>query len=312
MFVSGFLGLIILFALLCAVIVVGLFSPDFFGIRNMSNVFGQLLILGAVACGVAMTSRAKGPDLSMGAVVAITGIIIAAIGGSWILGLVVALLVCASIGAINGILIVFLRVPALVMTLVVSAILRAVVFLASSGKINQVGRSIALITKLEVAGVQIIPYVIFAVAFLAAFFVILFSRLGKPLSKREVKDNRSASYFVAYLLSSIIAFMVGVFYVSRFGAASPVIGTGYEIFILFTFAIITSSRYLDNRGLPAVFAVAATLLYTLLYALIYNGLNLRVASQYWLQLIVGAIALVFVIVSYITRKDSLKGLIHRV
>ncbi|MBT3318513.1 MAG: zinc-ribbon domain-containing protein [Clostridia bacterium] len=307
-FVGGVLGLVVFAALFCVVIIVGLFSRNFLSPTNLSNVFTQFLMFGALACGVAMTSRAKGPDLSMGAVFALTGVIIASIGGSWIIGVAIALLVCASIGAINGVLIVFLRIPSLVATVVIAAILRGVVYVITNGREIMIGSELKTLARIEVAGLQIVPLAIFAVAFVAALLVILFSRLGKPLSKREVKDNRSASYFVAYLLSSIIAFLVGVYFMSRLGAAVPIAGIRYEIFILLCFAVITSSRFLDNRGIPAVFAAAVALFYVLLS----NVFMIIGISPHWLAIAYACIALAFVIISYIARKDSLKGLVHRV
>jgi ribose/xylose/arabinose/galactoside ABC-type transport system permease subunit len=307
-FVGGLLGFIVLVVLVVAVIVTGLFSYNFLAYMNLRNIFMQFLLFGALACGIAMTSRAKGPDLSIGALVALTGVMIAATSGSWIIGLVLAFLVCTSIGAVNGILIVFLRIPSLIMTIVVTVIVRSVVYIISNGMVLRIDRFVRAFVDLQVGGIRIIPLAIFAGAFVVAFFVILFSRLGKPLSKREATDNRSASYFVAYLLSSIIAFFVGTFLVSRLGSASPNVGNNYEIFIILCFAVITSSRFMDNRGVPVVIAIVTAILYVLLTnVLVLYGLN-----PHWNQLVVGLIALAFLVISYIARKDSLKGLVHRV
>jgi ribose/xylose/arabinose/galactoside ABC-type transport system permease subunit len=311
-FVGGILGLVVLAALLSAAIIAGLFTNNFLSQGNLSRVFYEFLLFGALACGVVMTSRAKGPDLSMGALIALTGVIIVTTGGSWVIGLVIAFLVCASIGAINGILIVFLRIPSLILTIVVTVIAQGVVFLVSIDRIMDIGRDIRTLGGIEVAGIHIVPLAIFAVAFVAALLMILFSKLGKPLSKREVQDNRSISYFAAYLLSSVIAFLVGVLMVSRGGVATPFMGSGYEIFIILCFAIITSSRFIDNRGLPAVSAVVAALFYVLVTNVTILNVIPNGFSPYWTRLVVGIIALLFIVISYIARRDSLKGLVHRV
>ncbi len=94
----------------------------------------------------------------------------------------------------------------------------------------------------------------------------------------------------------------------RLDRLSKSCGFEYEIFIILCFAVITSGRYLDNRGLPVIFAVLVALFYTLMS----NVFNINGVSPYWQQLVVGVVALVFVIISYVARRASLKGLVQRV
>lgn len=306
-FVSGILGFVVMIVLLIGAFAAGLLNSDFLGTMNLNFLYLSLLQYGSIACAVVLTSRAKGPDLSIGAVMTLAAFLTVSTTGSWILAIVLAVLVCTAIGAINGLFIVYLRVPALIMTIVVSAILRGIFYMMGRGSEITAVPQIRMMFEARVGGLPIIYIAVFGIAFILAFLLIILSKLGKPLSKREASDNKRVSYFLAYLFSSVIACFVGIMFLSRVGMASPVMGMNLEVFIILIFAAITSSRFLDNRVVPVLYAAVAVVLYVLLI----NILSIYHLNQFIIQIALAAVTLGFVAISYIARKDIFKGLVER-
>lgn len=306
-FVSGILGFVVMVVLLFGAFAAGLLNYRFVDQANLQNILLQLLIFGTISFAAVITSRAKGPDISVGAVMAFAALLTVSISGSWIVGLVLAVLVCAAIGAVNGLLIVYLKVPALLMGVVISSLLRGITYMISSSRPNLVGDEIMIFTRLRVSGLPIIPLAAFAFVFVLTFLIIILTKLGKPLSKREPSDNKSLSYFFAYFLSSVIACAAGVLILSRISMASVDIGFGNELFILYIFAAITSSKLLDNKVLPAFYAIIAAIL----YVVVQNVMSLYGLDSFIQMIIFAVITLGFVVVSYIARKDTFKDLVQR-
>ncbi len=311
-FAGGILGFIVMAALLVGIVVAGLLQGDFFILRNIHVMYIQFMIFGTIACCAVLTTRAKGPDLSIGAVMALTGALIAAFSGSWILGIIIAAACCITIGAANGALIVYLRMPSLFVTLAMTAIVRGIIFFIVGGRpltvgIKQFSTKFVDFLMMRMGIFELVPLIIFAVAFITVFLLIVLSKLGKPLRRREASDQRKLSFFLAYVISSIIAGILGAYLVAYQSQVSMYTGTGYEMFILFVFAAVTSSRFIDNRVVPVVYAIPATIFYVMLsiFLMFISGGN------YIIQMVMAVIAVGMGVVSYIARKDSFKGIVQR-
>ena len=268
----------------------------------------QLMIFGTIACSAALTTRAKGPDLSVGAVMTLSGITIAAMGDYWVLGIIIAALGCIFIGAANGALIVYLKMPSLLVTLVTAAVFRGAAYIISSGMPIQFGDKLAWIYNLRLGNFEMAPLILFAAAFITSFLFVLLSKLGKPIAKREAADNVRLSYFLAYVLSAVIAGLLGFFMITFQRSAVFNGGMGYELFILLVFAVVTSSRYIDNRAVPVIYSLLPALFYAIL---IGDFMLYDFGSSYLLQMVLAVVAIGLAIVSYIARKDSFRGIIQR-
>ena len=145
---------------------------------NLKNLLTQNVAYAAIAFAVVLTTRAKGPDMSLGAVMALSGIMFAqsaVASGSWIEGIAVALLTCVVIGIINGALTVYLRIPATVVTIGTTVIIRLVANALSKGLTIPVKHQF----DLTIAAVLLL-----VLCFAAVFLLIFFSKLGDKLNAR--------------------------------------------------------------------------------------------------------------------------------
>ena len=98
---------------------IGLFSPVFLAATNVSNVFRQCAFLRGRRFRHRAAHPGQGPDLSIGAVMGLSGIIFGLVvqaGGSWFTGLLLAILAAAAIGAVNGVINAVIRLRSILLT----------------------------------------------------------------------------------------------------------------------------------------------------------------------------------------------------
>ena len=305
-FVNSFLSVIVLAAFFIIILPTAMvISPYFLTAENLSNILFQIATFGAIAFAVAVSARAKGPDLSIGAVIALSSCIIALNyqAGSLFLGICLSLLVCAVIGVINGAITTYLRAPAIIVTLLTGAMIRGICYLLTLARPVQVGQDVIAIARSRIAGISVGALVLFFITLAAAFLAIMLTKLGTPTHKRDKKP--SLSYMFAYMISALFASLIGLLLLAQYGIAQPNLGTGYEIFILFVFACLAGSRVMDNRFAPAVYAIAPAVF----YAILNNMVILLGVVPYLQTFISGFVALVFVAIAYVVRpKPETPGL----
>ncbi len=307
-FVSSYLIIVVLAGFFVITLGTGIIlTSNFVMPQNLLNVFRQICIFGPVAFAMTITARAKGPDISIGSMMALSSIIIAltfrSFGGSLILSGLISIVLCGAVGLLNGVLTTYLRIPAVITTLLTSILIQGVCLMLAGGGLIQANYPILqYIAVGTIGGLPVGAIVLLLVAFIAAFLMILLTKLGVPMHKREKKSERS--YMFAYMASAIIASLTGLFLLARTGGAHASFGSGYEPYLLTVFACVTGSRILDNRVAPAIFAIAPAIF----FAILSNLMNL-LAADYYTQLIVnGVIALIFIVIAYIARRFGSHGI----
>ena len=289
-------GLVLTGVLLIAVhILAFVSSPMFTHFANILNLLKQFAVASAIGFTVVLSMRAKGPDLSVGSVMGLSAVIISSISlsaGSVWTGLLVALTVSVVIGLINGMFSVYFRVPAVIITIITGALAYSISLLISNGKYLTGSHP-------SLEDVPAASFLLIFITFVIAFMLVLLTPLGQPQHKRE-KNFRHVSFLFAYVASAVIAVFAGFILVLRLGGAQSGLGSGYEVNVLFIFAVVYSSRALDNRVAPVLFSVIpAWILCVLTNALALMGSQLYVQS-----LICGILALIFGILAYVCRHEK--------
>ncbi|WP_066688955.1 ABC transporter permease [Christensenella intestinihominis] len=247
------------------------FIPMFFSGTNAQNVWMQVVQLTVVGCAVCVSVRAKGPDFSIAAVMGLTMLVVgqfSAQGYGWAAGLVVALLVAAGIGALNGAVALYTPVPAPAITLIVLVGLRVLLGVIPARPeamedIPRFGRS-ALAAAVFLAAVVT-----------AVFLFVFFTRLKTPFNRRQ-KGGKELSYLLAYVVSSVLGALAAFFLASRLGAAIVTVSADTTLYIVFVAAAIYASRAFDNGLLPVLYV----LLLAFLWALMSNVMNLLAISSF--------------------------------
>ncbi|MDY0135398.1 MAG: ABC transporter permease, partial [Atribacterota bacterium] len=142
------IGILLAFIVVC--ILFGILTPVFFNPLNILNVIRQVSIIGVIAVGMTFVILLGGIDLSVGSVVAFTGIIAAGFqvkwGGSLFLSIVIPLLIGGGIGFLNGFISTKGGLHPFIVTLGTMSIFRGATLLVAKGRpISGMSRSFRFI-----------------------------------------------------------------------------------------------------------------------------------------------------------------------
>ena len=276
--------------------------PSFLTAANLVNLVRQISINGILAVGVTWVLLTGGVDLSLGSLVALTGVAAAcfAQSGEFPLPVPVAagILAGAVCGLVNGVIITRARVAPFIVTLGMMTAARGLALVVSGGKpVSNLSRGFTRLGGADVLGVPVPALVLAAVA--AASWLCLDNlRLGRYVyavggneeaaRASGIRVNRVKT--AAYVISGALAGLAGVVLASRITTGQPNAGAGYELDAIA--AVVIGGTSLSG----GVGGIGGTLLGALLMGVINNGLDLLNVSSYYQQIvkgviIVGAVAL---------------------
>jgi ribose/xylose/arabinose/galactoside ABC-type transport system permease subunit len=198
---------------------------------------------GALACGMTAVIVSGGIDLSVGAVIALCGVVLGLVWQrlGWPIGLAsaAAVLAGAMAGTLNGTL-VALGIAPLVATLATMACFSGLALALAGGE--SITGFPASFTRLGHGDLFGVPGQLWLLGAAALFWGVLLrhSRMGRALY--AIGDNRTAAEFAAlpvrrrlwrlYALNGLLAGLVALSYTSRGGAADPDAGQGLELQVI--------------------------------------------------------------------------------
>jgi D-allose transport system permease protein len=288
------------FGTLCIlVIIVILFSalsptiftkPD-----NIVQIFVQSAITILVAVGEFFAILIAGIDLSVGSILALTGMITGKlmVGGvhPFFAVLIGGIFVGVVLGAINGLLVNFTGLHPFIITLGTNAIFRGVTLIISGA--NPVfGFPYDFITALT-GNIWFIPApVVLAISVaLILWFVTAKTRLGRNIY--ALGGNREAAYFsgidvklhtlIVFMISGVCSGLAGVLSAARLGAAEPAAGQGFETFAIAS-AIIGGTSFFGGKG-----RIPSVVIGGLIIGTISNGLNMLQIQTFYQLVVMGSL-----------------------
>jgi ribose transport system permease protein len=270
--------------------------------ENLLNVLRQNSMLGLVALGMTFVILTGGIDLSVGALLAVAGIVAAGLSAQGALVAIAAGVGAAALlGLVNGVLITKARIQPFIVTLATMIAARGVALALTGEESVRVERAATGFTWLgrgEVAGIPV-PIVVFALAYLLGWVALRFTRFGRHVF--AVGDNGEAARLLGlevdrvligtYVLSGALAGLAGVVLAARLGAGQPVAGTGWELDAIAA-VVVGGTLLTGGQG-----GVGATLIGVLLLGVIFNLFNLEgTISPWWQWVLRGAFLLGVVVV----------------
>lgn len=276
-------------------------SPHFWSLGNLRSIAEQSSINLIAAVGMTFVVASAGIDLSSGAVVALSGVVMAlSLREGWGVGVTIGLGLGtgALIGLANALLVVRARITPFMATLTTMNLIAGATLILTQGiPIYGFSARFAWLGRGSVAGVPV------SAAAAAAFTVIgalaLRTRLGVyalALGGNEEALRRSgvpADLYkgALYMFSGICASAASVIMTAKLNSAEPLAGTMMEMNAIATVV-------LGGTRLQGGFAsITGTLLAGLLLGVIRNGLVLIGVSSYYQQFVTGAILLTAVLFS---------------
>ncbi len=285
--VLGFVGVVVALSIL---------EPSFRTTNNLTNVMRQTSVIGVMAVGMTFVILTAGIDLSVGSILALTGVVCADLerrGLPVIAVVAVTLLLGTFIGTLNGVIITLGKVTPFVVTLGTMSIARGLAHIFTNGQpISGFSPSFRYIGSGELFGVAV-PILIFGATVLAAAAILRYTTLGRytyaiggneeaaRLAGVQVDYYKVAVYAIVGLTAALGALVL----TSRLNSGESIAGTGYELDVIAA-VVIGGTSLMGGRG-----SVWGTLIGALLIGTINNGMNLLMISPYY-QLVVKGLIIV--------------------
>ena len=298
-FIGRYGTIIILFAMvLCFSILV----PAFRSADNILNIMGQTAILSIFAAGMTCCLKMGDFDLSIGAIAAITGIVVAKMlvnGYGVPFAVMGGLLTGILVGFMNGVLVAYVGLSAFVCTLAtMSVILGFAMGITKGTSIWNLPENFAFIGRGDFLGVPnrfIIMIILLIIIWLLHAYTPTGRRMesiggnleGSRLSGINVEKHR----FLGYLFSGLCASMAGVVLASSVMSASPNQGTHY---LLDAFGACFIGAATVRIG---QFHIWGTFVGVLIVVVAIDGLMILMVPGYLTDMIKGMILLLAILLS---------------
>lgn len=302
-------GLTLIGLLLFLWIILGFTTASFWTPLNISNLLRQGAMTAILAVGQTFVIITAGIDLSVGAIVGFTSVIIA-----WLLqagvplwaSIAITLLIGVGIGVFHGFGIVHMGLPPFIITLATLTSLRGIGLLITNGStISITDESFTNFARADFLGIPSLFWMVILVAAPAYVFLHL-SRWGRYLfavgSNREAARlsgvNVNRTIYMAYILSATCAAFVGVLLASRIGIGNATQAEGWEL------QAIASSVIGGTSLFGAIGSVHGPLIGAFILATINNGANLLNVNSFWQRIITGLLIIVIVYFDQLRRRRS--------
>lgn len=276
-------------------VLLSLLSDSFLTFRNLLNILNQNAPLAIMASAMTLVIIGGGFDLSVGATFAVAGVTAAwvALHVDPYVGLLIAPLVGAALGLINGVVITRLNVHSFLATIATSLVFKGVAIVISDGRLIPVRLDdFTWLGRDKFLGIFIAVYVFVAFA-LVLTFVLNRTTLGRKIF--SVGGNEEAAILsgirtdrikiATFVIAGISAGLAAAISVSRISMGQASAGSGLELQAIAAVILGGTSIY---GGVGAVWRSVAGVL---LLALINNGFNILNADPFYRDLTTGLVIL---------------------
>jgi len=293
------LGLTLVGLLALMWIVLAFSTDSFWTYNNISNLLRQGSMIAILALGETFVIITAGIDLSVGAVVGFTSVIVA-----WFLtqgfpiwaAILITLAFGFAIGTFHAFGISKLGLPPFIMTLATLTALRGIGLLITNGAtISITNTTFTGFSRGDFLGIPNLFWMVVVVA-VPAYIFLHQSRYGRYLfaigsnmeAARLSGVNTTRMIYIAYILSAVCASFVGILLASRIGIGNATQAEGWEL------QAIASSVIGGTSLFGAVGSVHGPLLGSFILTTINNGANLLNVNAFWQRIITGVLIIVIV------------------
>ncbi|MGB9662008.1 MAG: ABC transporter permease [Moorellaceae bacterium] len=282
-------------------IIASTLSPKFLTVNNILNLLQQSSVIGIVAIGMTFVIIGAGIDLSVGSVLALAGMVVGILLKNNIgisTSIILATLLGACLGGVNGVIITKAKVPPFIATLAMMVAAKGLALLTTDGQpvfglpgaFNVIGAG--FLWGVPVSGL------IWVFLTAVSAFVLKYSTFGRRLY--AVGGNPEAARLsgikvdqvigITYVISGALAAFAGIVLASWLTVSQPTAGGGAELNAIAAVVLGGTSLFGGTGG------VMGTFVGVLMMSIITNIFNLIGLSSYYQSIFMGVIivlALVF-------------------
>lgn len=288
-------------------------SPHFFNVKNFLNIALYTANIGILACTMTLIIVAGHIDLSIGSVIALSGIVMGTLLEKNV-PVGAAILVCFGIGILaglyNGILITKVGVNAFITTLAGMEIFRGATYLVTDGKsvtiVNDVIKIIGRGYTFGIPNAVIIMLICVIIFSLIAKYTVFGRRIFVIGGSSQVAYlsgiNVSKNLMELFMLNGLMCSIASVIYCSQVGAAMPTNATGME-FDVISAVILGGASLAGGKG-----SIVGALFGALLLGTLSNGMVMLNIHTYWQQIISGVVLVLAVVLDIIKNKRAQRAI----
>lgn len=299
-------------ALVLACIFFATQSDRFLTGANLSLIIQQVMVVGTLAIGQTLVILTGGIDLSNGMIMALSSVLVTGLavqsGMHPALAILVGLLVCIAIGAVNGGLITTIGLPPFIVTLGTYNIAYALVRIYTTSTITQLPDPLLFLGNTFNIGGTAITYgsVLMVILYAITWYVLRSTPAGRAVY--AVGDNPEAARLAGintgrvltgvYVVAAITYGIAGLLLVSRTGVGDPQAGQTGNLDSI-TAVVLGGTSLLGGRG-----QIVGTLIGALIVGVFRNGLQLMGVPSIYQVLITGVLVIVAVSIDYLTHRGK--------
>lgn len=282
--------------------------------NNLAVILFQCSVVGVLVLGQVLVMLVAGIDLSIVAVAILAAVVMGAGGserqimmnlagilpylGFWP-AIIVAMAGAILIGAINGLAVVFLRIPAFIVTLAMSLALAGLAMLMTGGSpVNYPDRFFADFGSARFLGLPLPVYVFFALALImglvlsrTTFGTRLYAIGGNPRAARLSGIPVGSVTVLAYTLCALLGGIAGFLFLARTGSVSPSSG-GPLLLGTIASAVVGGVSLFGGKG-----SIFNAVIGTLLLAGLSNLMNILLVSPHLQNAVSGLIIVVAIMLN---------------
>lgn len=293
-------------SLIALIVIVGAVNPRYVNERNLVSVFQGNAYIAVAAIGMSMVIISGNIDISVGSLIGVLATVSGALATSgqpvWIAWLV-PLFAGAFVGAINGFLVAYLRIPSIVVTLGMLSILKGGLISVTNGEwISDLPQDFFL-SQMRPLGIPMPIYFMVVLTILAAFW-LRYSPTGRAIY--AVGGNKEAARLSGinvrgvimrvFILNGVFVGIASVLFATQLSIIQSTVPAGVELLII-TAAVVGGVSILGGTGTVIGATLAAVLLSAISSALIFINV-----SAYWLRAVQGTLILVTVLADMYRRR----------
>jgi ribose transport system permease protein len=296
-------------ALVVLAIALSLLSSDFLSVTNLLNVGVQAAVTAILAFGATFVIITAGIDLSVGAVAALSAIVLgwaaSTAGLPWPVATVLALVVGLACGLVNAALIAYGKLPPFIATLAMMGVARGLSLVISQGSPITMPDAVSHLGD-TIGGYLPVPVLVMVV--MGVITAVVLNRTYSGRAMYAIGGNEEAARLsgiavnrqklVTYALSGAFAAVAGIVLASRLASAQPQAASGYELDAIAA-VVIGGASLSGGKG-----RALGTLVGALILAVLRNGLNLLSVSAFWQQVVIGVVIALAVLLDTIRRRGS--------
>ncbi|QSO54086.1 ABC transporter permease [Alicyclobacillus curvatus] len=284
-------------------IVLSLLSKMFFTTSNIFTLLLNTVTIGLLALGQSFVLLTGGIDLSVGAVLALSGVFTALAFNAhlpWWLASIIGVITGTLTGLFNGTVIRYTRVPPFIATFASMGVASSIpLIITQANPIPILNNAFGFVGQGFVLKVVPFPVIVFVVVAILAHIVLsrtvfgihVYAFGGNRESSRLSGINTSRVEILVYTISGTLAGLSGVILAARLASGYPTAGAGNSLFEAISAAVVGGVSLFGGVGtIPGAFVGS------LIIGTLSDGMNILNVNSYWQPLVIGLVILIAVTV----------------